>query len=460
MNNGAKTQIAHHCPFCGGPVAVDSEEIIAPCGNCSAMLRLIPPYGLESFVITGALPRREALFFLERELKGTNSPLIRQRGEIYQAYLPFYRAAGKVFQYNKASEKRTRVTDDGQEYSFNVERQDSIVRNREMSFAAFEDNRFGIESLGVRTLTLNLAPLTPARAAGKMFIRPLQDVNYALERYDKTTGSFGNLAAENALKRFTRAMCPHISLIYLPVWVINFADDDGFKYGIIDCVSRRVVKIAEGELGSSMLDCSQAQTGTIFRIVAHRCNHCGFDLPRQKRGEIFVCGNCGRLYNSHDDSYEQGKICLPRGELFRGSMFPFWMFRLSSDGDAARLKKMLSVNSDTIFIPAFEISNLKSAARLSLSLSRAIDELDFDIVDESDYNFMAATLTSKEASTVIIPLLLAGRDNLETYDLDTIWRLVPEYGEVRMVWLPFEKEGYFYRGLLTGQGFARAALTL
>ncbi len=458
MSRGLKTKICHHCPFCGGPVLLEHEEIIAPCGNCGSMLRLLPPAGTETFVVDGAMEKREAVFFLERELKRNGLPLIKQRGEIFRVYLPFYRAAGKVFNFQKRVEERKNVSEDGQEYSYQVESHDTRIKQKEMSFAAFENDRFGIESMGVRTSVLELSPLTPRLTKDELFLNSSRDINYALERYEKTTASMNAYAGEGARRRFSKALCPHLSMVYMPVWVVNYTNELGSMYAVIDCISKRVAKQAEGEMPLENLDYSEMFEGTVFKLVAHRCGYCGFDLPCQKNGEIFVCGNCGRLYKTSGEGYASQVINLPGGNYAKDSLFPFWMFRLSGSDQNRIFSRSLNLDSRTVFVPAFEITNLKRAARLSLSLSRSIDEINFDKREESSYTFQAAVLTAKDASGLVLPFLLAGRDDLEHFDLESLWRLYLEFEETRLVWLPFAEEGYFYRGLLTGQGFEKVAL--
>ncbi len=460
MQQSGQAKIAHSCPFCGGPVELENEEIIAPCGNCGSMLRLLPSQGMEMFMVDGSLSRREAVFFLDRALKEQGETLIRERGEIYQIYLPFFRAVGKVFNYNKKILEHKRCNDEGQEYIYTTEEQESGIKGREMSFAAFDSSTYGVDSLGIRTSVLRLAPLTPAKVKQRKFLSTKYDINYALERYEKSTSSLSALSMESALKRFSKALCPQISMVYMPVWIINFANDSGHKYAIVDCLAKRVLRIFDGQMLEQDQDADDSVEGTVFRLVAHRCEYCGYDLPHQKSGEVFACGNCGRLYRAEGSGYKSVNFNLPKGDFSKTNLFPFWMFRLNNGTDTINLKKSLWIDSDTIFIPAFEITNLKRAARLSLSLSRSIDEIDFDMPDQSDYNFMPASVDSLDAERLILPLLVAGKDNLEHLDLSSLWKLYPGYDESRLVWLPFVEEGYFYRGLLTGQGFEKAALAV
>jgi len=459
MNSQTKTKIAHSCTFCGGPVAMENDEIIAPCNNCGAMLRLMPPQGLETFLIDGRMGLREAIFFLERDLKEQEKSLIRGRGEMFQVYLPFYYVNGKIFEFRKRNIEHKRCSDDGQEYTYKTEQQESSLKKKEISLAAFKDLRFGIESLGVRTSTMQLVPLVPSRATDKTFVKTTFDINYALKRYDSTTRNASSYLGDNSSKRFSRALRPHLSVIYFPLWVINFSNDEGVFFAIIDCVAKRVIKIENEELPCDTIDKENVE-GQIFKMIAHRCDYCGFDLPRQKNGEVFICSNCGKAYKSEGEKYARQIYEIPR-EKYRGSsMFPFWLIHLDQSEGNERIKSALNIESDTIYIPAFEITNLKRAARLSLSLSRAIDEYDFDKLEESDYQFIPANLTADDAKSIILPLLMAGRDHLECLDLDSLWTVFMDFSETRMVWLPFIEEGYFYRGQLTGQGFEKAALAL
>jgi len=458
MDFDSNIRVAHHCPFCGGPVILEKEEIIAQCGNCGSMLRLIPPEGIESYIIDSDLARREAIFFLERELKRNKQPLIKKRGEIFQLHLPFYRVIGKVFDFQRRIEEYKNVSDDGREYVSRIENQDSRLRQKEMSFASFDSTVFGLDSLGVRTQILQLSPLTPRHARNKIFLRPAFNLDYALTRYEKSIDSIYTGMGKKAKQRFSKALCPAVCIVYLPVWVINYSNDLGLMYAVIDCASERIVKNEKGELGKNSEDYDESVEGTVFKLVAHRCNNCGFDLPHQKKGEIFACGNCGRHYHARGEKYEDRIINLPRGEFAGSGLFPFWMFRLAKTDSSTILKSKLGMNSSTVFIPAFEIRNLKRAARLSLSLSNAIDEIDFDKCERSDYNFRAANLGFRDASGLVLPYLLAGRDNLGHLNLEELWRLYLEFDEKCLVWLPFYEEGYFYRGHMAGQGFEKAAL--
>ncbi len=71
---------------------------------------------------------------------------------------------------------------------------------------------------------------------------------------------------------------------------------------------------------------------------------------------------------------------------------------------------------------------------------------------------MAACVDSEQAWTMVLPYLLAGKDNLEHLDLDSLWRVYLEYDDKELIWLPFVEEGYFYRGLTVGLGFEKTAL--
>ena len=458
MAQSSKAKIAHVCTFCGGPVELESNEIIAPCGNCGSMVRLINLSDMESFLIEGDLPRREAIFFLERELKKRGLPLMGRKGEIEKVYLPFYRVTGKVYNFRKKVIEHIAATEDGQEYRYKSEEQESSLKEREMSFAAFENRLIGIESLGIRTSVMRLLPLTPRRITDRKFVAAKHDLNYVLQRYEKSLGSYERFALQDTATNYSKILCPRISAVYLPVWIINFSLDSKPYYGIVDCVAKRAVRVEEGRFAHQDLELETEIKGTEYKMVAHRCDHCGFDLPRQRNGEMFICGNCGHMYRSEGERYKAVEINLANGDHRHNKLFPFWMFRLKDSDQAAVIKKALVFDSDTIFIPAFEISNLKRAARLSLSLSRAVDEIDFDRLDESDYNFMVACVDSEQAWTMVLPYLLAGKDNLEHLDLDSLWRLYLEYDDKELIWLPFVEEGYFYRGLTVGLGFEKTAL--
>ena len=465
--NRSSSTVAHQCPFCGGPVQLADDEIITACGNCGSMLRLLPPAQLQSFVINANFPQREALFFLNRELKQNKRPLVKRRGETCQMYLPFYFIQGKIFHYNKQVNERKYVnvtsTGDGaamvSEHITLVESQKALIKKWDMSVAAFDNYRFGLDSLGVRTSVLKLAPLSFSRAKDKIFVGADRDINYALERYDKSVNRNSLISGNRSLARFTRALYPQVNMVYLPTWLVNYQSGEGSFFAIIDSVAKRVVAIREGEMSQANLLRQTDNLASSYKMVKHRCNYCGFDLPKQKTGEVFICANCGRTWQAGGESYRQITINLPRISFDRAArMFPFWMFELSKSDDNDLLKRALKLESDTLFIPAFELRNLKRAARVALSYSHKIDRIDFDKLEENSYPVQAATLNKQAAERMILPLLLAGRDHIEHLDLEALFRLHLQFDNVIPVWLPFVEENYFYVGQMTGLGFEKSAV--
>lgn len=459
--------VDRQCPFCGGPVQLADDEIIAACGNCGSMLRLLPPAQLQSFVINANFPQREALFFLNRELKQNKRPLVKRRGETCLLHLPFYFIKGKIFHYNKQVNERkfVNVTSTGEgsamvtEHVTPVESQKALIKKWDMSVAAFDNYRFGLDSLGVRTSVLKLAPLSPSRAKDKIFLGADRDVSYALERYDKSVNRNSLVSGNKSLARFTRALYPQVNMVYLPVWLVNYQSNEGSFFAIIDSVAKRVVAIREGQMSQESLMRNTENLASAYKMVKHRCEYCGFDLPKQKTGELFCCSNCGRAWQANGDSYRQITINLPRISFEREArMFPFWMFELSTSGDNDFLKRALKLESDTLFIPAFELRNLKRAARVALSYSHKIDRIDFDKLEENSYPLQAATLNRREAERLILPLLLAGRDHIEHLDLEALFRLHLQFDNVIPVWLPFVEENYFYVGQMIGLGFEKSAV--
>jgi predicted RNA-binding Zn-ribbon protein involved in translation (DUF1610 family) len=429
-NNRASSKIAHSCPFCGGPGELVDDEIIAPCGNCGSMLRLLPSTGIKSYLISANLPQREALFFLNRELKHTKQPLVKRRGETYQLYLPFYHIRGKVFDYRKQIIEHKRVSLSGtgegaaaiHEYTTNSEQQNALIKPWELSVAGFDSLLYGIDSLGIRTSVLKLAPLTPQKVNDKVFYRCDRDISYARHRSDKTVNRRSLVSEGKSLARYTKALYPEVKLVYLPIWIINFESNQGRFYAVIDNVAKRVVKIEEGELLADNNSHNTDNGGNQFEMIAHRCDYCGFDLPKQKSGELFICANCGRSYRADKRYYRQITMNVPRMTISREAvMFPFWMFVLGPSDDNQQLKQALKLESDTLFVPAFQIRNLKRAAKLSLSYSQIIDRIDFDKLEENCYPVQEAVLDRSEAERMILPLLLAGRDYIEHLDLESLF---------------------------------------
>ncbi len=146
------------------------------------------------------------------------------------------------------------------------------------------------------------------------------------------------------------------------------------------------------------------------------------------------------------------------GKYKKISMFPFWMFRIAEPTLFEKRWAGLGLKSDTIFVPAFKMSNLRRMAMLTLYFSRKKQKINFDIIDQTCYNCFPSEVSRMEAERMIIPLLLAGGEDLNRINLDDFWCQAQFCREAVAVWLPFADDGLSYVAPFVDCGFEKAVL--
>jgi hypothetical protein len=197
--------------------------------------------------------------------------------------------------------------------------------------------------------------------------------------------------------------------------------------------------------------------------VPHRCPNCGVDLPDAERSVTFYCGNCRRLYLDAGGDYRRLQVLIPENVNPEHRLFPFWVYQLNEaefDGKDQLLAtlRLLRLNAADFYLPAFEITNPTRMLRLLSFYNSRRQEFAFHPQPSQNYSFADVVRTPEQAAELIVPLLKAAAAK-DGYRLSEIRKSsVTDIGAVKLVWLPYVANRYFWCDQLTGATIERAAV--
>lgn len=262
-----------------------------------------------------------------------------------------------------------------------------------------------------------------------------------------------------------------LSLIYFPLWVVNFITNDGKYHQIIDAISGRTLKQSPGYFELKENPTRGTKEISTPKIIPHRCPNCGWDLPVTPFHLIFPCENCNRIWEISANGYQpiKGEIAKVKNSELTGSSksicyYPFWVFQArpakTKDFPIRKLVELIpseigwfKVKDKSkpflFYIPAFEIKNLSKIPALSMILTRTQPDLETETWEHPKLSgaVMSAADARKIAQILWIHLI-SEKVNLP---LDEWKELILEKG--KLVWYPYYEECNFLEDLITGYTF-------
>jgi hypothetical protein len=264
-----------------------------------------------------------------------------------------------------------------------------------------------------------------------------------------------------------------LSLIYFPLWIVDFVAPEGRFFHAIDGITGRVLKQGSGCFERKKSKSGDVETFYPLQIVPHRCPNCGWDLPVKSFHLLFPCPNCGKLWNIEQDGYVEtkGQVARVKEEPDReanepSGYYPFWVFEAG-----LRQKKRSSIREVSellpseiglftakdksrpflFCIPAFELANLKKVGDIALAYVRTQPDLK---TEEARGENLKGVLISEDDAKKMAELLwlkiVSERVNL---DFDK-WKKL-KLRSTGIVWCPCYQEGTFLRDAVVGYSFQK-----
>lgn len=452
------------CCFCGGSLEIDEASHNTRCPHCASMLRIARHGGVPKYFIEDALDKREVKFLIERHLKKTGQPLISTWRNLSKVYLPFWRVTGTVV---SIQDRTKEVQEDFQPEYLQIHEDHSPfeakIVPRELSFCADQSFNWGLDTLGVRAQVVRLIPL-PSDFQQDRNLAPVSITEKeARSRFEKAAVSVAHLGLMGEKQIDVAPVGLQYALIYFPLWLASFTNTAGRQLAQFDPVAKRVVALREGEFEASPADKTAESMPATINIVAHRCPNCGVDLPAAAHSVSFYCNNCKRLYLDAGDRFRQIEVLIPEEVNPEHRLFPFWVFDLKSSrwqqmNDLLDTLRVARLSDDLFYLPAFAISNPSRLLRLVTHYNRKTPLIDFQSQPTDRYVFVDVSETPEHAAELVAPLVTAAAAT-EGHRLSGRSRLrVEKLENVRLIWLPYEMDRYFWREQLTGATIEKAAV--
>jgi predicted RNA-binding Zn-ribbon protein involved in translation (DUF1610 family) len=452
------------CCFCGGKLDVDEAGHTVDCPHCASVLKITRTSGTRKYVIPDGLLPREVKFHIERHIKKEGLPLPSHWQELKRVYVPFWRVTGTVFSIATAPDncrKELFGTD-------TCEAEESpapgvTITNRDVSFCADETFNWGVESLGVRTQTLHLAPLEREFYENNQLLPPVLSLEHAKDRFDRATTMAAVTTADVGADVQLTSVGLDGTLIYFPVWAANFISAEGRRTVRFDPLAKRVVALDYGGAEVPGGTATFAQDTAAIRIIPHRCPNCGTDLPNARWSATYYCANCRRLYVEAANGYQQLTVHVPENRNVKDMLFPFWVFNLQSADwpgkeEFLRALQLTRYRNDAFYVPAFGVANPERLMRLVGHYNRRVHQFMFKEIPDEKYTFADVTVSPEQAVCLIIPLTAAAVAQAGYPPPEALRGGALDVAAPDLIWLPYAPDRYFWREQITGATIEKAAV--
>ena len=457
-------KVTASCPTCGAPLELQEGANVSRCPFCNLPLFFQSPNSILTYYLESKVTRKEIPFLLDRFRKEMGESLSRRVDEIKLYYLPFWRFASQVFY--------TLIDDSSGESFQEVKEAEILTKDWDINFAAHHTNDFSLSTLGMRPEWLKLILLTDVNLtqSGEV-LDPEIDSSSAKDKALQSLYVLMENHRSSEMELVNRSLDETLSLIYFPVWTVNFITGEGKHSQVIDGITGRTLKESPGYFEMKKDESRKVQEVCATKIIPHRCPNCGWDLPVTPFHLVFPCENCRRIWKISENSYQQvkGEIArikdMPTTEPSKTiNYYPFWVFETRPQKENEfSIQKLTELLPSEIgwfkvrdkskpflfYIPAFEIRNLGKIPVLSLILTRTQPDLETETWKKIE---LAGAVMSPEDAQKIAEIawiyLLSSKINIPLNE----WRdLIFENG--RIIWYPYYEEGSFMEDAVTGYTF-------
>jgi hypothetical protein len=304
-------------------------------------------------------------------------------------------------------------------------------RHLEKNFIACHADGLATYSLGVRPSVLRLELFRhDALPAGSRALAVTLPATDAWAR-----GQMGEKDSLTLAREFLGCV---LSIIYFPFWVIETRRPRRATLTILDAVTGAVVRRdAPLDLFAKLGEPASLDAPTLgLRALA--CPNCGWDLPVDAQAVVFPCATCKRAWQSEGDRMVEVPVAIARtagenGRPRRVKYLPIWQVELTSSG--AGVERLLA--------PAFPCRGLRQLGNLALRLSRADPALPVTDDERDGLDLETCALAGDDAVSLARFIARGLARERSASDRTQLPERSDAIGKsARLLWLPFELDGY------------------
>jgi predicted RNA-binding Zn-ribbon protein involved in translation (DUF1610 family)/DNA-directed RNA polymerase subunit RPC12/RpoP len=460
------------CPACGAPFELLEGANVSVCSYCQLPLFFRSPKNVLRYFLEPKVQRRSISFLVDRYRKETGDSLTKRIDGANLLYLPFWRYTAQAF-YTIVVQQRLSsfplVPEERQETD------EILTRDWDVNLAGHISNDLGIGTLGMRPDWLSLSILTDMeklKQKGEVLSlevdskaakgRAIKALNFYIER---------RKAPEDEL--VLKLIEERLSLIYFPLWTVDFLAPEGKFHQVIDAITGRVFKQAPDYFEQKKGRPEDVEEFYPPQIVPHRCPNCGWDLPVEQFHVVYPCQNCGRIWKISEEGYREtnGKIAKAKEETDSSTTrssayYPFWVFETTlQQGRSSSIEDVFELLPSEIglfnikdksrpflfYIPAFELGNLKKVADIGMTYFRIQPQLDKAAVEKQELKgVLICEEDAKRVAELLWYSIISRKANLDPEE----WKGL-KLESTGVVWCPCFKEGMFLRDAVVGYSFQK-----
>jgi hypothetical protein len=459
-------KVSATCPSCGGPFEFIEGANVARCPFCNLPLLFQSPNSILSYYLQPKQNSRQIPFLVDRFRKEKKESLSRRVDEIKLYYLPYWRFTSEVFYAILVQPFLVPLEEDKET--------EILTKDWDINFPAHISNDLALATLGMRPEWLKLRLLTDRSLLKEGEVLNLElNSSPAKEKALKSLQLFMENKKSSEEELVLKLLGETLSLIYSPLWVVNFVAGEGKHYQIIDGITGRTLKQSPGYFELNQNKSREAQELSPPKIVPHRCPNCGWDLPVTPFHLVFPCDNCERIWKISESNYlpVKGEIAKTKENQTTISRkpvgyYPFWVFETRPEKEKTfSVEKLVELFPSEIgwfkvenksrpflfYVPAFKINNLNKIPSLSLALTRTQPNLEKEVWQK--VKLVGAVRSEEDAQKIAEILwisLISSKMNLSFEE----WKgTVFENGKI--IWYPYYEEGNFLQDAVTGYTFQR-----
>jgi hypothetical protein len=238
-----------------------------------------------------------------------------------------------------------------------------------------------------------------------------------------------------------RVIAPTASLVYVPIFIRGEQVFDG--------LGNRPLKL-KARVDLEEFPMEEQDPSWLVRFKPALCPYCGSDLQGEKESYVFLCRNCDRAWESHQDGLKKVDFrFLPAGSQPSSYWLPFWKIGNGIKGSftpgysfvpgstGGRGSEPKPNNETPLWFPAFKIS-----PSLFITITRAINFRPPPTLRFKEKTFPGTchpvTLSEAQALSGMAAL---GPPFLKTYPFNRDPSSLKPSGSPLLVYLPFRLQG-------------------